>query len=353
MTGLRVTFDKDVSTKAGYCALRARLAALSALVIVSLASALMHPAEAEDKSLVLENRIPLENVAGRIDHLAVDLRHHRLFVAELGNNSVDVIDLVTGKILHRIDGLKEPQGLGYLPDRDLLAVANGGDGSLRFFHAMDWSRAATIELGEDADNIRLDPRSGQVVVGYGNGALGVIDPASLRKVGEIKLPAHPEGFRLDPAAGLAFVNIPDAELVAVANLKSRQVVAAWKMAPLSGHFPMALDHPGGDLAIVFRHPATLALVDSKTGAILKSLPTCGDADDVFFDEKRQRIYISCGAGEIDVKQRDAATIRDKETIPTVKGARTSLFVPELDRLFVAARAEGQSGAAILVFRPMP
>ncbi|MDY0884711.1 YncE family protein [Dongia soli] len=310
-------------------------------------------AQAETSPLVLETRIPLADVAGRIDHLAVDLQQGRLFVAELGNNTVDVISLASGKVIHRIDGLKEPQGLGFIPQQNLLVIANGGDGSVWFVRTTDWSLAGKIELGDDADNVRIDAATGRVIVGYGDGALAVIDPLSLRQVGDIKLPGHPEGFRLDPAAQRAFVNIPDARRIVAADLRSFKVIATWKMADYAEHFPMALDHPGGELAIVFRQPAMLALLDSRTGAIREKMTTCGDADDVFFDDKRQQIYVSCGAGSVDIKQHGATGLRDRAMVPTVKGARTSLFVPELDRLFVAARAAENAGAAILVFRPLP
>lgn len=97
------------------------------------------PGATTDQLLVLERSIPLENVAGRIDHMAIDLEGKRLFVAELGNDSVDVIDVEAGKVVARIGGLNEPQGIAHLADRKLVLVANGGDGSVRFFRAGDLS----------------------------------------------------------------------------------------------------------------------------------------------------------------------------------------------------------------------
>jgi hypothetical protein len=75
---------------------------------------------------------------------------------------------------------------------------------------------------------------------------------------------------------------------------------------------------------------------------------------VFFDARRQRIYVSCGAGEIAVFQQNGGTYRQLTSVQTASGARTSLFVPELDRLFLAVRA-GLLGsqASIQVFRPTP
>lgn len=310
-------------------------------------------AGAEPSPLVLERTIPLPGVSGRIDHLALDLRRGRLFVAELGNGSVDAIDLASGKAVHRITGLKEPQGVGYTPSADLVAVASAGDGSVRLFRGEDLQEVGTVSLGEDADDVRLDSHSGRLVVGYGRG-LATIDPTTRSVVSTAQLPAHPEGFELDPSARRAYVNVPDAGQVAVVDLAGNQV-ATWRLpGGLRANFPMALDATGGMLATVFRSPARLILMDTKTGSVMASLPTCGDADDVFFDGRRHRLYVSCGEGAVDVIQQDGAGYHALARIPTRSGARTSLFVPELDRLFVAARAGLlSSDAALLVFRPGP
>ncbi len=304
--------------------------------------------------LVLERTIPLTGVSGRIDHMAVDLRRGRLFVAELGNGTVDVVDLAAGKAIHRIAGLREPQGVGYAPQADVIAIASAGDGSARLFKGEDLSPAGVVSLGDDADNVRLDGRTGQFVVGYGSGGLTVLDPASRSVASDIKLPAHPEGFQLDPSTRRAFVNVPDAGQVAVVDLTAGKQIASWRVPGLNANFPMALDSTGSVLATVFRSPPRLVLLDTKTGVVTANLPICGDADDVFFDAKRQRLYVSCGEGFVDVLQGDAAGYHSLARIPTHSGARTSLFVPELDRLFVAARA-GLLGsdAALLVFRPEP
>ena len=301
---------------------------------------------------MLERTIPLPGVSGRIDHMAVDFRRGRLFVAELGNGSVDVVDLAAGKAIHRIVGLKEPQGVGYSPQADVIAVASAGDGSVRLFKGQDFSPVGVVNLGEDADNVRLDTRTGQLVVGYGSGGLAVLDPAGRSVLGTSRLPAHPEGFQLDPSTRRAFVNVPDAGQVAVVDLAAGKQVASWRIPGLKANFPMALDVAGAVLATVFRNPSRLALLDTKTGAMTANLQVCGDADDVFFDAKHHRLTVSCGEGAVDVVQQDATGYRPLARVPTRPGARTSLFVPELDRLFVAARASPLgTDAAILVFRP--
>jgi hypothetical protein len=307
---------------------------------------------AADPSLILERTIPLDNVSGRIDHMAVDVAGKRLFVAELGNGSVDVIDLQVGKVVRRISGLKEPQGVGYVADQDLIVVASAGDGSVRFFRAADLAPVGTIALGDDADNVRIDPASGHVLVGYGDGGLAIIDPVTRSKLDDIKLPGHPESFQIDPKTQRAYINIPDAHQVAVVDLRSRKQISSWKVPALAANFPMALADQGVLLAVVFRSPPTLALLDPATGRVTQTLETCGDADDVFFDGKRDRLYVSCGDGSVDVVQRGPEGFRQAARVATSGGARTSIFVAPFDWLFVAARA-GRLGsaAALLVFRP--
>lgn len=303
-------------------------------------------------SLVLERTIPLTGVSGRIDHLAADPGQERVFVAELGNGSVDVVDFKNGQA-RRISGFKSPQGLGYIEGRKELVVASGGDGSVRFLDSASLAQTATLHPGSDADDVRVDAATGHVVVGYGSGALAVIDPTSRAVVRTIALPAHPEGFSIDPSTHRAYVNVPDDRSIVAVDLDTGTQVARWPTAHLM-NFPMAFDAGSKMLAIVYRLPARLALLDEGSGAIKQDLPTCGDADDVYFDARRSRIYVSCGSGLVDVFQKGGGGYIHIASIATGRGARTALFVPELDRLFVAARAQdGKAGASLLVYRPGP
>ena len=318
-----------------------------------LAMLLALPARAAEP-LALEKTIALHDVRGRIDHMAFDPGRKRLIVAELGNNIVDIIEVDTGARLHRITGLREPQGVGYAERADVILIANAGDGSVRLFDARDFAQIGGIALGDDADNVRIDPRNGVAVVGYGSGGLALIDPVAHSKLADIRLPAHPEGFQIDPVTGRVFVNIPDAHQVAVVDLDARRTVATWPTGVAGGNFPMALDPSQSLLASVFRSPPVLVLMNSATGGERQRLPVCGDADDVFFDPPRSRAYVSCGAGKVAVLERGTTAWRELATVRTASGARTSLFVPEFDRLFVAERA-GLLGseAAIRVYRPSP
>lgn len=327
-----------------------RFVLIAVLMTVSGAVAGAAPDERGPAALVLEASIPLPDTRGRIDHMAVDLARKRLFIAELGNDTVDVIDMPSRKVIHRITGLNEPQGIAYEPRSDVVAVAGGGDGTLRFFSGQDYAPRAVVKLGDDADNVRLDPRNARLVVGYGDGALAVIDPQKGQKLRDIPVPGHPESFRLSGAQ--VFVNVPDAGKIVVADLDGGKVTANWTPDGLAANFPMILDG-GGHVAAVFRRPAELALFDPATGHKVSMTPTCHDADDLFFDARRGHFYVSCGEGVIDVFKAGSTPVH-LSRIATMSGARTSLFVPELDRLFVAERA-GLLGASatLAIYRPAP
>jgi DNA-binding beta-propeller fold protein YncE len=302
--------------------------------------------------LELEAKISIGNVSGRIDHMAVDLKRQRLFVAELGNDSVGVVDIANRTLLRRIAGLREPQGVGYELTTDTLFVANARDGSVQLFDGNDYKVTGQVELGNDADNVRIDAATRRVVIGYGGGALAILDPQTRSKVVDIPLKAHPESFQIDPESGRIFVNLPGARAITVVDRNWEKQVTTWPMDQ-GGNFAMALDRARGQILVVFRGSSRLAAFAMTDGKPISTAETCGDVDDLFVDPKRSRIYVSCGAGFVDVFEANGSADQRIAHVATVGGARTSLFVPEIDRLFVAVRAKSTEPAAIWVFRPAP
>jgi DNA-binding beta-propeller fold protein YncE len=322
--------------------------------VILLAASLIWPAvtgaQTASAPLILEAKIPLGQVSGRIDHLGIDVKRRRLLVAELGNNSLGVVDLAAGKVLSSIAGLSEPQGVAYVPFADSVFVANAGDGSVHVLRGENLTPIGRIELGDDADNVRVDTARHRVLVGYGKGALAVIDPVSLSKIADIRLKAHPEGFQIDDTGTQVFVNVPDAREISVVDVATGST-GSLATQGAGSNFPMAIDGDAHRFLVVFRSPPTLMALSSQDGHVVAQAETCGDADDVFVDRKRRRVYVSCGQGVVDVLELVEAGYRRLARVPTVSGARTSLFVPELDRLFVAVRAGSNEPAAIWVFRP--
>jgi len=301
--------------------------------------------------LELVGKIPLGAVNGRIDHLAFDSHRQRLFIAELGNNTVGVIDLKQSRTVETLTGLHEPQGVGYMPSTDTIYVANGEGGSVRMFRGATLTPIGSIELGDDADNVRVDPGSNRVFVGYGSGAIAVIDAVKGQKVSQVPLKAHPESFQLTRDGTRIFVNVPEAHEIGDIDRTSAKLITTWHTGILLGNFPLALDEQRGRVLAVFRYPARLAAFRLSDGRRIAIATTCRDSDDVFLDHQRQRVYVICGQGFVDVfaAQGDGYSLLARTS--TVAGARTGLFVPQLDRLFVAARAADGNPATVWVFQP--
>lgn len=315
--------------------------ALRALLFGSLVS-IAAAAAASPPALELAATIPL-NVRGRIDHLAADTTRHRLFVAALGNDTVEIID--TGHDMrHTIGGLSEPQGVLYLAHEDRLVIANGHAGRVDIVDGTSFHTAARVFGLPDADNVRGLPASGTVMVGYGEGALRLLDAAG-QTLGEIRLAGHPESFQIDSERRRVYVNVPSAHAVVVVDLEARRIVARWPISQASANFPMALDLEGRRLFVGARSPAVLIVFDLDSGRVVTRLAIGGDTDDLYFDPRRKRLYAICGV----ILQESPDTYRLEESFDTAPRARTGLLVPEEAKLYVAAPASGRSPARLLVF----
>jgi YVTN family beta-propeller protein len=308
-------------------------------------------ASINNKSLDLVQSISLPNVSGRIDHMDIDVTGKRLFVSELGNNSVDIIDLKTGKRINSISGLHEPQGIAYVQNVSKIFVANGGDGTVQIFDSNTFFPVKTISLSSDADNMHYDAYQKLVYVGYGNGGLAVIDPVKNSIIDTIKLDGHPESFQIsDELQPGIFVNIPESNSISVVDVQKRAVVEKWSNSGTSGNYPMALDEDDRRLFTVYRSPSQLFVLDTNTGNLVTKLDVVNDADDIWFDGKNKQIYLTGGEGYLDIiSQKDQNTYQEIAKIPTGQGGRTSLFVSALDRLYIAVPDYFGQDAKIEVF----
>ncbi len=329
--------------------------AFAAIFIVTLTSCetkgkLPAAGVSSNEILRLVQTIPLPNVSGRIDHLSIDLKSQRLFVAALGNNTVEVLDLKAGKDIHSISGLSEPQGVLFVLEFNKLFVANGGNGHCDIFDASSFTETSSINLSGDADNIRYDSNSSSVAVGYGDGGLSFIDAKSGKATGSIQLDGHPEAFQLESAGSKIFVNIPSANQIVVVDRGQQKVVSTWLMTKALANFPMALDESHHRLFVGSRLPAKLNVLDTETGKSATSLDVVGDVDDIFYDAAHKLIFAIGGEGDIDVfSQQDADHYQLSSRVPTAPGARTGLWVPELNRLYVAVPRQGTQAAKIQIY----
>jgi WD40 repeat protein len=312
--------------------------------------------------LKLLQKIPMPNVKGRLDHFAVDLKGQRLFVAALGDdqNTVEVIDLRSGKWISSIPGQSKPQGMFYSPNFKKLFVANGTDGTCKIFAGDTFKLLDSLPIGPDADHVGYDPATKYLYVGFGDaksGGLAIIDTRTDKHVADIKTDARSGGIKIEKSKPQTFVTLTGATNLGVVDLKKREQVSAWPTG-VSSSVALALDESDHRLFDGVRDPATLLVLDTKSGKEVSRIEGVAGIDDLWYDSAHHRVYASGGRG-FDVGfvyaylQKDADHYELLGKVPTAPGAGTSFWLPELNRLFVGAPANDKEGAAILVFEPQP
>ena len=308
--------------------------------------------------LKLVQTIALPGVEGRMDHMSVDAKGRRLFASGLANGTVEVVDLAAGKRVHTITGVKEPEGILYVPDLKLIYVADGEGGAVHLFDGESYQPVHTTSSLPHSDNLRYDPATQRVYVGFGDGAdagLGILEATDGSLIGVINLEGHPESFQFERTTGRRiFVNVPPAGHIAIVDPGKRRVIAKWPVTSVKGFYPMALDEAGQRLFIGSRRPPKLVAIDTKSGQMVSSVDGAVDTDDLFYDAPHKRIYMSGGDGFVSVfEQQDADHYKPAAKVPTGPGARISLFVPELNRLYVAVPRRGRQSAEVLAFDVQP
>jgi YVTN family beta-propeller protein len=321
--------------------MRVRLSLLATLMFVVRGFAANPPVP-----LKLAGTIPLPNIDGRIDHFSIDLHHQTVFIVALGANAVVPVDLAHGKILGSISGLKEPQGVLFVPENGHLYVANGGDGSVRIYDAITLKQIKSVVLGDDADNIRYDTASKTIWIGYGDGGMAALDLDG-NKLSDIPVGEHPEAFALEHRGSRMFVNVPRKKDVAVVDRSAKKVIATYETGSTAGCYPTALDETDAKIFLGCRAPTRLLVLDAISGKTVTGLDTVGGTDDLFYDAAKHRIYVLGGAGFVATySQSNANMYSEISRIATSAGGRTGLFIPELKELLVAIPREGNEDAFV-------
>jgi DNA-binding beta-propeller fold protein YncE len=309
----------------------------------------------EKAPLLLVQEIPLPNVGGRIDHFTFDAKRKRVIGAALGNNTVEIVDTFAGRDIHSITGAADPQGVVFVGDLNKLFVANGRDGRLRIYDGDSFKLLNSVNIGEDADNVRYDPVEQRVYVAYGGdeeGGIAVIDATTGKRLKDVaKLDAHPESFQIATSRPVIYANIATKAKVVVID-RATHKVTDWPLKTGRSNYPMALDEADHRIFVVTRQPAQLVALDTDGGATVASVPCVNDADDLYYDAGRKRVYVPGGEGFISViQQTDADHYQPLAKIPTTVGARTGLWYEKRDRFYLAVPASSKQGAALWVYAP--
>jgi DNA-binding beta-propeller fold protein YncE len=303
----------------------------------------------KSQPLRVQKSIALPGVEGRIDHMSVDLKNQRLFVAATGNNSLELIDLKSGKCINSIKGLKGPQGVFYHPETNRIVVSGRDDGSIKFLDGSSFQVLTSINKFTHGDIVRYDPTSKTVVAGYGDGALGFFDLTG-KPLGEVRLESHPESFIIERLGPRILVNTPTSKSVTIVDRQKKSIIRTWPLSTVASNYAMAFDEANRRLFVACRKPPRIVTLDSSSGVQIDERDTVGDVNDIYYDVTRKRLYVSGGDGQVDViRQVNANTYEPLARINTGAGARTSLFVPESSTYYVAIPHRGNQPAEIRVF----
>lgn len=312
--------------------------------------------QAAKPPLRLMQTIPLPNVKGRIDHFNVDIKGQRLFISALGNHTLEVVDLKSEKWTRSLSGVKKPQGVWYVDSLGKLFIADGDGGDVKVYRGSDLKLIADIKLDLGPDHVAYDPVTKRLYVCYGGedagknyGQVGIINAVTDQHIGDIRTDAHPAAIVLERTGRTIFITVAKTNEVAVIDARKRQIISKWA-AKAGDPVALALDEAHHRLFVGARNPPRVVVFDSQSHKFIASLPSVGLMDDMFFDAARHRIYVSGGEGFIEVYQEiDPDHYKEIAKIPTGPIARTSLFVPELDRYYVAVPANSHQGAEIRVY----
>jgi DNA-binding beta-propeller fold protein YncE len=317
---------------------------------------------AQNSPLKLVQTIPMPGVQGRLDHFGLDVKGKRIFVAALGDNqnTVEVLDLGSGKHISSIPGQSKPQGIFYSVEFSKIFVANGDDGTCKIFRSNDFKLIDNLSLGTDADHVGYDPATKYLYVGVGDaqsGALSVIDTRTDKHVSHIKTDARPGGIKIEQSGGpRIFVTLAGSTKLGVVDKDKREEIRTFQATNAGSSVALALDEGHHRLFAGVRNPPLLVVLDTESGRQISQLEGVAGIDDLWWDAVRQRVYASGGRG-FDVgyvyvyQQKDPDHYKLEGKVATAPGAGTSLWAPEFDRLYVAAPASEKQAAAVLVLEP--
>src|SRR5712671_6635191 len=311
--------------------------------------------KAQDKlPLKLIMTTPMPGFTGDFDHFGLDLKGNRLFLAAEVHKTVEVFDLRTGERVRSIEGFGQPLMMVYLPESNHLVVTDGGDSAVHLVDCKKYKIIKTIKLGEGVDHGVLNPVNRFYYVESGGGETGpthvlsIIDTKSFKHIGDVAgLPGNSnEGMVIDRAGKKLYVNLTGTDEVGVVDLETRQLVAKWALPDAHVAHAIVLDEPDHRMFIATRKPARFIVLNSDTGKVVTSLPCVGVNSDMSFDVSRKRIYVTGSETASVFEQRDADHYEHIAEVPTAYRAKSSIFVPELKRLYIAVSGKGKPDAKL-------
>jgi len=309
----------------------------------------------EKLRLKLISTTPMPGFTGDLDHFGLDLKGNRLFLASEDQKTVEVFDLRTGERIHSIKGFGQPLTMAYLAESNRLIVTDGGDSdAVELVDCKDYKIISTLKLSEGVDHGVYNPLNRYFYVENGGGpdgkihVLSIIDTKSFKRVGEITgLPGNSnEGMVIDHEGKKLYVNLTGTDEIGIIDLNTRQLIARWPLPDAHVAHAIALDEPNHRLFTATRKPAQFIVFNTDTGKVVTTLPCVGVNSDMWLDVARKRIYVTGSETASVFEQRDADHYEHLAEVPTAYRAKSSIFVPELKRLYVADSGKGKPDAKL-------
>jgi DNA-binding beta-propeller fold protein YncE len=292
---------------------------------------------------------------GDFDHFGLDLKGNRLFLASEDQKTVEVFDLRTGERVHSIKGFSQPLTMAFLSESDRLIVTDGGEAdAVELVDCKEYKIMSTLKLGSRVDHGVYNPVNKYFYVENGGGpdgkthVLTIIDTESFKQAGEVAgLPGSSnEGMVIDRQGKRLYVNLTGTDEVGVIDLSTRQLIARWPLPDVHVAHAIALDEPNHRLFTATRKPSQFIVFNTDTGKVVNILPCVGMNSDMSLDVARKRIYVSGSETASVFEQRDADHYEHIAEVPTAYRAKSSIFVPELKRLYVADSGKGKPAAKL-------
>lgn len=312
--------------------------------------------------LKLLGETALPGYTGDFDHLAVDLKANRLFLAAEDHGTIEVFNLSTGKHEQTLTTFNTPHSIFLVPGTNRIIVTDSGKGMSRVLDSRTLKVVGHIDLAEGADSSNYDPSTGHFYIITGGKDVGMkvsylneIDPKSGKLLRQLKIDSdHTEALRTEQQGDRLFINVADKNYVAVVDKKTLKVIAHWAIKGAQTNLCMALDEPDHRLFVVTRNPTKLFVLDTKSGETVAAIDVPATVDGVFYDRDRNRIYVLGAVGQIGVYQQiDPDHYKELARVPSAEGGKSGLFVPDMNRLFVAASPGKHVGGKVLWYAVPP
>jgi hypothetical protein len=311
--------------------------------------------------LTLLGRTDLPDYTGDFDHFAADVGGNRLFLAGEDGGTLEVFALDTGEHLKTVEGFETPHAIVLLPEQNRLVVSDSGDSMTKLLDAGSYEVVGKIYLLPGADVLRHDPSTNRLwaVTGGKNAAkklpdstVSEIDAATFKPLGDIKFDTDfVEGIAFEQNGNRAFINVAGKSEVAVVDKATRTVAATWPVKEGQNNAPIALDEPGHRLFVVTRKPFKLVVLNTDTGDSVASFDAPQRTNDIAWDAANRRLYLTGDDHIAAFEQHDADHYSQIALVPSAKGAKTSLLVPDNNTLYVAVSpGENGKGGAVLRYQ---